>query len=105
MVHISELGADRPVLNHPDEIVSAGQQVQATVLTVEPERRRIALTLNPGNARPSAEDMQSRPSTDGGSGLGSFGDLLQAQMANRCQQGLADRRQCPRVGKALRMYC
>jgi small subunit ribosomal protein S1 len=82
MVHISELGADRRI-NHPDEIVSAGQPVQATVLTVEPERRRIGLTLNPGNAPLTAEDMQSRPSTDTGSGLGSFGDLLQAQMANR----------------------
>lgn len=82
MVHISELGADRRI-NHPDEVVSAGQKVQATVLVVEPERRRIGLTLNPGNAPLTAEDMQSRPSTDAGSGLGSFGDLLQAQMANR----------------------
>ncbi len=91
MVHISELGADRRI-NHPDEVVSSGQQVQATVLVVEPERRRIGLTLNPANAPLSAEDMQSKPRDDSGSGsgsglgdwivasgLGTFGDLLQAQ--------------------------
>ena len=86
MVHISELGADRRI-NHPDEIVSSGQQVQATVLVVEPERRRIGLTLNPANAPLSAEDMQSKPRDDSGSGsgpgLGTFGDLLQAQLDNR----------------------
>ena len=86
MVHISELGADRRI-NHPDEVVSSGQRVQATVLVVEPERRRIGLTLNPANAPVAVEDRQSRPQEDGGSGsgsgLGTFGDLLQAQLANR----------------------
>jgi small subunit ribosomal protein S1 len=86
MVHISELGADRRI-NHPDEVVSSGQQVQATVLVVEPERRRIGLTLNPANAPLSAEEMQSKPRDDSGSGsgsgLGTFGDLLQAQLDNR----------------------
>jgi len=84
MVHISELGADRRI-NHPDEVVSSGQRVQATVLVVESERRRIGLTLNPDNAPLSAEDRQSRPQDDSGSGsgLGTFGDLLQAQIANR----------------------
>lgn len=90
MVHISELGAGRRV-NHPDEIVTSGQQVQATVLTVEPERRRIGLSLDTDSAPVSADAMQSTPQDDAASGQGSFGDLLKAQLestpARQSQKG------------------
>jgi small subunit ribosomal protein S1 len=82
MVHISELGAGRRV-NHPDEVLNSGQQVTATVLTVEPERRRIGLSLDADSAPIAAEAMQSAPPDDAPVGQGSFGDLLKAQLDNR----------------------
>jgi len=84
MVHISELGAGRRV-NHPDEVLSAGQSVTATVLTVEAERRRIGLSLNEDSAPAELETATAAPVTerDGGSGLGTLGDLLKEQMNKR----------------------
>jgi small subunit ribosomal protein S1 len=61
MVHISELGSGRRI-NHPDEVVSRGQQVDATVLTVEPERRRIGLSLNADRTSAAADDRAADPS-------------------------------------------
>ncbi|KAA6187418.1 S1 RNA-binding domain-containing protein [Thiohalocapsa marina] len=90
MVHISELGAGRRV-DHPDEVVSTGQSVQATVLAVEPERRRIGLSLDPDSAPVDAAAFAAGPSAArqddaAGPGRGTFGDLLQAQI------GRGDRR-------------
>jgi len=82
LVHISELGAGRRV-NHPDEILSSGQQVTATVLEVDTERRRISLSLNPDAAPVSADAMESRPPADDNPGHGTFGDLLKAQLETR----------------------
>jgi small subunit ribosomal protein S1 len=45
LVHISELGAGRRV-NHPSEVLNVGDRVEATVLGVDTERRRISLSLD-----------------------------------------------------------
>jgi small subunit ribosomal protein S1 len=45
LVHISELESGRRI-NHPQEVVSVGDQVQARVLSVDVEKHRIALSLN-----------------------------------------------------------
>jgi small subunit ribosomal protein S1 len=82
LVHISELGAGRRI-NHPKEVVSVGQDVEATILSIDIERRRISLTLaekKEGTAEDLAEYAKSRtpaaaPVADGGK-LGTFGDLM-----------------------------
>ena len=43
LIHISEL-ADRPV-NHPSEVVKPGDEVTLRIIRIEPERRRIGLSL------------------------------------------------------------
>jgi len=43
LIHISEL-ADHPV-NHPSEVLREGEAVTARVIRIEPERRRIGLSL------------------------------------------------------------
>jgi len=48
LVHVSEL-SDRYVKN-PLEVVKVHQKVQVTVLAVDPERRRIALSMKTGPA-------------------------------------------------------
>ena len=93
MIHISELGAGRR-LNHPDEVLSTGQEVTATVLKVEPERKRIGLSLaEDTNASQARDDygQERRGKPGGGRGrrdeapepddrMGTFGDLLKEQM-------------------------
>ncbi|MDA8083412.1 MAG: 30S ribosomal protein S1 [Nitrospiraceae bacterium] len=46
LVHISNLGAGRRI-NHPKEVVEAGQTVEAYVLSVDPANRKISLSLQP----------------------------------------------------------
>lgn len=93
MIHISELGAGRR-LNHPDEVLSTGQQVTATVLKVEPERKRIGLSLAEETGATEAQDDYGQERRGKGGGrrgrrdeapepddrMGTFGDLLKQQM-------------------------
>ncbi len=46
LVHISNLGAGRRI-QHPKEVVAVGQQVQAYVLAVDPQNRKLSLSLQP----------------------------------------------------------
>ncbi len=46
LVHISNLGAGRRI-NHPKEVVEVGQLVEAYVLAVDPQNRKISLSLQP----------------------------------------------------------
>ncbi|NCC23414.1 MAG: S1 RNA-binding domain-containing protein, partial [Alphaproteobacteria bacterium] len=84
LVHISELGVGRRV-NHPSEVLNVGDSVEATVLGVDSERRRISLSLDetkagdagwqaPGGT-PDAPAAEAPEKT-----MGSFGALLQASL-------------------------
>jgi small subunit ribosomal protein S1 len=77
LVHVSELGAGRRI-NHPREVVSAGQEVEAVVLSVDHERRRIALSTvasSDGSAEDVAEAARAAKAHNP-TRLGTFGDLL-----------------------------
>jgi small subunit ribosomal protein S1 len=80
MVHISELGAGRRV-SHPNEVLSEGAEVEATVLSVDLDKRRIGLSLDParqGTAEPSPQAADyAKPSQ----GMGTLGDLLRQSMS------------------------
>ena len=43
LIHVSELAGGR--VRHPSDVLAEGQQITARVLAVEPERRRISLSL------------------------------------------------------------
>jgi len=80
LVHISEMGGERRI-NHPQEIVSVGDQVQARVLSVDMEKRRISLSLSDArkreaNTTPDITAEQTRPKQS----FGTLGDLLKASM-------------------------
>src|SRR5262245_43342265 len=77
LVHISELGAGRRV-NHPREVVSVGQEVDAVVLSVDHERRRIGLSMTP-SGEGTAEDVAEAAKVvkaHAPTKLGTLGDLL-----------------------------
>ena len=97
LIHISELGAGRR-LNHPSEVLSLGQAVEATVLAVDLERRRISLTLDADKASseipdasryapPKGADAAAAQDATGGKTqerpMGSFGALLQESLNKR----------------------
>lgn len=44
MIHISELSAEKRI-NHPQEVVKVGQVVKALVLSIDPEKRLIRLSM------------------------------------------------------------
>ncbi len=46
LIHISNLGAGRRI-KHPREVVEVGQWVEAYVLSVDPENRKLALSMQP----------------------------------------------------------
>lgn len=77
LVHISELGAGRR-LNHPKEAVKVGQEVEVEILAIDPEKRRLSLSM--GAAERSAEreqlDEARAAVPQAPAKLGTFADLL-----------------------------
>lgn len=76
LVHISELGAGRRI-QHPQEVVKVGEAVQATVLGVDKEKRRISLSLDSKKQHldfPKPEDVADY--TKPKPGFSTLGDLL-----------------------------
>jgi small subunit ribosomal protein S1 len=84
LVHISELGAGKRV-NHPSEVLVEGQEVEATVLGVDPEKKRISLSLSAqeGSAEAPAEIRTPADYARPKQGFGTLGDLLRESMAKQ----------------------
>jgi small subunit ribosomal protein S1 len=84
LVHVSRMVADRRI-SHAKQAASIGDEVEVTVLSVEPETRRIALSMVEGARREqeaaarSERDEQSAAiaKVNQTRGLGTFGELLQ----------------------------
>jgi uncharacterized protein len=76
LVHISQLSDT--FVKDPGDVVKVGQRVQATVLEVDLDRKRIALSMKakpelgprppPGHARPQPRDARGSPPRGGGGG-------------------------------------
>jgi small subunit ribosomal protein S1 len=59
LLHISDMSWTRKV-SHPSEVVEKGQEVECKVLSVDQDRRRIALGLKQMDEDPWANDIPSR---------------------------------------------
>ncbi len=89
LVHVSELGAGRRV-EHPKDVVQVGQEVDAVIVQVDSDRRRIGLSLaaeriaeaDASSAQPAAGSTSSRQPSDSSddAGVGTLGELLKAQL-------------------------
>jgi small subunit ribosomal protein S1 len=75
LVHISELGAGRRI-NHPKEVVSVGQEIEAVVLAIDHERRRLSLSMA-ASKDATADDVAAVARAQPPAKLGTLGDLLQ----------------------------
>jgi small subunit ribosomal protein S1 len=74
LVHISELGAGRRI-NHPKEVVSVGQDIEAVVLSIDLERHRIGLSMA-SSSDGNAEDIAAVAKSHAPAKFGTFADLL-----------------------------
>jgi len=89
LVHVSELGVGRRI-NHPSEVLKVGDAVEASVLGVDRERRRISLTLDQTKGAQGAVESEVLEVADRGrqqhqetETLGSFGALLKESLDKR----------------------
>lgn len=83
LVHVSRLALDRRVA-HPRQVVAIGDTVEVTIVSIDPEKRRIALSMvdQARQARDAAEDSERKETTDilersnESKSLGTLADLL-----------------------------
>lgn len=77
LVHISELGAGRRLM-HPKEVVSPGQAVEVTILSIDPDKRRLSLSMaEAARAQEQAELIEARAAVPPApKKLGTFADLF-----------------------------
>ncbi|MCG6863410.1 MAG: 30S ribosomal protein S1 [Chromatiaceae bacterium] len=82
LVHISEIGAGRRI-SHPHEVLNPGDQVEALVLSLDKEKRRIGLSLDPGRLSETDESAGAGAYQDPRKtekDLGTFGELLKESL-------------------------
>jgi small subunit ribosomal protein S1 len=87
MIHISELGAGRP-LRHARDAVKPGDPLDVAVLAIEPEKRRISLGLAGREVGVDDEGRAAAARASGGGqggkgGMGTLGDLLKGKLPGR----------------------
>jgi ribosomal protein S1 len=76
LVHVSELAPGRRIA-HPREVVELGQDVEARVLRVEPEKRRISLALAaPAETREATAVEEYEGRAEAASGFGAMADFF-----------------------------
>lgn len=71
LLHVSELGGGKPI-RHPREAVKVGDTIEVAVKAVEPERRRISLTLAAAADEAEATAAQAPPEPPGFGAMGDF---------------------------------
>ena len=80
LIHVSELGTGKRV-THPQEVLSPGQAIEASVLAVDLDKRRISLTLDEAKAAEAKPDLEALAAAKpADSGMGSFGALLKRRL-------------------------
>jgi small subunit ribosomal protein S1 len=85
LVHVSELGAGRRV-SHSNEVLNVGERVEAIILSVEKDKRRIGLSLDAGRLAEAEENAHAhayRQREEPAKHLGTLGELLKESMAKK----------------------
>jgi small subunit ribosomal protein S1 len=79
LIHISELADYR--INHPKEVVQEGDRVQVRVIRIDPQRRRVGLSLRQAGEDSYVEvDWQEEADTMGGEELEPVNAVMQAAL-------------------------
>ncbi len=94
LVHVGKIALDRRIA-HPRQVLSIGQEVEVTVLAVDPAQRRISLSLveQAKGQRDAAQQRERNETeslvaeTNAPRSLGTFADLLARSSAKRPPRG------------------
>jgi small subunit ribosomal protein S1 len=84
LLHISKLGSGRRI-NHPREVLETGQQFTVKIEGIDTEQKRISLIPEDYTGKDETEKNEYTPPPKDArpKSMGTFGDLLQAQMSGR----------------------
>jgi len=84
LLHISKLGSGRRI-NHPREVLEAGQQFTVKIEGIDTEQKRISLIPEDYTGKDEAEknEYTPPPKDTQPKSMGTFGDLLKAQMGGK----------------------
>lgn len=89
LVHISKLGAGRRI-NHPREVLEAGQSIEVVIESIDDEEKRVSLTPSDYEAPEDKENAERqdyvhfvKKSRKEDISMGSLGELLKAKMEER----------------------
>ena len=83
LLHISKLGSGRRI-NHPREVLEAGQDITVKIDAVDKEQKRISLVPEDFTTREEVEKSYSPPPQENKpKSMGTLGDLLQAQLKKK----------------------
>lgn len=83
LVHISKLGAGRR-LNHPREVLEAGQELTVKIESIDVAQKRVALVPEDYTAKESASERFIPPPVGKElASMGTLGDLLQSQLRKK----------------------
>jgi len=91
LVHISKLGGGRRI-NHPREVLEAGQDIEVLIESVDAEGKRISLTPSDYQAPEDQEEVErqdykafvdKKKQEKSGSDMGSLGALLKAKLEEK----------------------
>ncbi len=83
LLHISKIGSGRR-LNHPREVLEAGQDITVKIDSVDLEKKRISLVPEDYIAEAEEKNNYTQPPKDSKpESMGTFGDLFQAQIERK----------------------
>jgi small subunit ribosomal protein S1 len=91
LIHISKLGGGRRI-NHPREVIEAGQDIDVTIDGIDDENRRISLAPADYQAPEALEDLERKEFNKFQAGrqkqkkekeIGSLGELLKKKLAEK----------------------
>jgi len=76
LIHISELANE--VIKHPRDVVNEGDELQLKIIRIEPERKRLGLSLKQtlGGSEEAVIDSDSDSTADSGE-IGDFEDIFE----------------------------
>ena len=73
LIHISELA--HQVIKHPRDVVNEGDELELKIIRIEPERRRLGLSLK--QTLDSPEEVVVAEEPEASEGIGDFGDIFE----------------------------
>lgn len=76
LIHISELS--HQVIKHPRDVVNEGDELKLKIIRIEPERRRLGLSLKQAQDEEAGIEVSSPPATESiEDAVGSFEDIFE----------------------------